>query len=171
MFGELFGGASGDDATTLVTTFGTHIDNPVGGADDMEVVFDDNHGIAAIDKSVEDAEKAIDIVGVETGGGFIKNVESVASGATREFGGEFDALGFAARESGGGLAEFDVAEADGLEGGEFFGDARDISKEFYSLVDGHIKDGGDVFVFIFNFEGFAIVAFAMAGGAGDIDVG
>lgn len=42
-------------------------------------------------------------------GGFVEDVECSAGVALGEFQGEFDALGFAAGEGGGGLAEADVA--------------------------------------------------------------
>ncbi|MBR0045065.1 MAG: hypothetical protein IJP56_09535 [Synergistaceae bacterium] len=114
--------------------------------------FDDNHAVAAGDEFVEDAEEAFDVVGVEAGGGFVDDVEGFASGAAGEFGGEFDALGFAAGEGGGGLAELDVAEADLLEGFEFVVDGREVFEEVASFVDGHVEDFGNVFVFVFYFE-------------------
>ena len=105
--------------TTVLTTFRTHVDNPVGGFDDVEIVFNDNHGIAAVDEFAEDFEEAIDVVGVETGSWLVEDVEGFAGAAAGEFGGEFDALGFAAGEGGGGLTEFDVAETNFLDGFEF----------------------------------------------------
>ena len=47
---------------------------------------------------------------MQAGGGFVEDVECSAGVAFGEFQGEFDALGFAAGEGGGGLAEADVAE-------------------------------------------------------------
>jgi hypothetical protein len=38
--GHLFGSAFGDDAATGIAPFRTEIDDPVGGLDDVEVVFD-----------------------------------------------------------------------------------------------------------------------------------
>ena len=46
---------------------------------------------------------------MQAGGGFVEDVERSAGVAFGEFQGEFDALGFAAGEGGGGLAEADVA--------------------------------------------------------------
>ena len=52
--------------------------------------------------------------------------------------GEFDALGLAAGERGGGLAEADVAQADLVEDGELVDDARDSGEVGEGLLDGHI---------------------------------
>ena len=60
-------------------------------------------------------------------GGLAGGVGAVAVGdGTRggEVGGELDALGFAAGERGGGLAEADVAEADLVEHVELVDNAR-----------------------------------------------
>ena len=46
---------------------------------------------------------------MQAGGGFVEDVECSAGVAFGEFEGELDALGFAAGEGGGGLAEADVA--------------------------------------------------------------
>ena len=56
VMGEIFWGAGGDDLTAVLAAFGTHIDNPVGGFDDMEVMLDDNHRVAAVDELAEDFE-------------------------------------------------------------------------------------------------------------------
>lgn len=48
VFGELFGGAGGDDGATVLAAFGSHVDDVVGAFDDVEVVLDDNHGVAAL---------------------------------------------------------------------------------------------------------------------------
>lgn len=112
----MFGGAGGDDLAAVGAAFGAHVDNVVGAFDDVEVVFDDDHGVAAGDELLQDAHEAFGVVGVEAGGGLVEDVEGAAGGATGEFGGELDALGFAAREGGGGLAEADVAEANVAQG-------------------------------------------------------
>ncbi len=88
---------------------------------------------------------------MEAGGGFVEDVEGAAGRAAGEFGGEFDALGFAAGEGGGGLAELDVAEADFFESLEFIGDCGNIGEKLVGLGDGHVQDVGNVFAFVFDF--------------------
>ena len=128
--GDLFGGADGDDLAAAGAAFGAHVDDPVGGLDDVEVVLDDEEGAAAFDELAEGGEELGDVVEVEAGGGLVEDVEGAAAAlwprcrsALRvvmragggEVRGELDALGFAAGERGGGLAEADVAEADLVE--------------------------------------------------------
>ena len=66
--------------------------------------------------------------------------------------GELDALGLAAGERGGGLAEADVAQADLVEDGELVDDAGDSGEVGEGLLDGHIEDVVDVATLVFNFE-------------------
>ena len=47
---DLFGRALGDDRATAGTTLGTHVDQPVGRLDHIEVVFDDDDAVAFVDK-------------------------------------------------------------------------------------------------------------------------
>ncbi len=39
--GDLFGGAHGDDLAAAAAALGAHVDDPVGGFDDVEVVLND----------------------------------------------------------------------------------------------------------------------------------
>ena len=64
---------------------------------------------------------------MEADGGLVKNIEDALE-AGADLGGEADALGFAARESGGATAEFKIIEADVLHKADarldFFDDWR-----------------------------------------------
>ena len=72
VFGDDFWGALGDDSASIVAGFGAHVDDPVGGFDHVEVVFDDEHGIAEVDESLEHFEEFSDIVEVKACGGFVE---------------------------------------------------------------------------------------------------
>ena len=108
---------------------------------------------------------------MQAGGRFVEDVERSAGVAFGEFEGEFDALGFAAGEGGGGLAEADVAEAYVHQGLQFARYGGDGVEKFAGFFDGHVEDLADVFAFVLDFEGFAVVAFAVADFAGDVHVG
>jgi len=88
--------AFGHDHSALDATFGAEVDDPVGGLDDVEIMFDHDHAVALLDEPVEDFEELADIVEMEAGGGLVQYVERVAGGAAAEFLGELDALGLAA---------------------------------------------------------------------------
>ena len=168
---QLFGCALEGDVAAFASAFGTHVDNPVGHFDDVHVVLDDKDAVAAVDKLLEDVEEDPDVLEVEPCGGFVEDVEGVACFGASQFGGEFDALGFTAAEGGGLLSEGDVAEAYVLEGFEFAVDFGVGLEEGDGFVDGHVEYVGDAFAFVAYFEGFAVVAFAVAYFAVDVHVG
>ena len=45
--GDGLRGALGDDGAAVLPALGSEVDDPVGGGDDVEVVLDDDHGVAA----------------------------------------------------------------------------------------------------------------------------
>ncbi len=94
--GDEFGRALGDDAAATFAAFGAEVDDPVGLLDDVEMVLDDEHGVAEIDEALQDVEEFSDIVEVQAGGGLVEDVEGAAGLALGKLAGELDALGFAA---------------------------------------------------------------------------
>ena len=104
--GDLFGCAFGDDVATGFPALGSKVDNPVGGFNDVEIVFDDDERAAAVDELAEGGEELGDVVEVEAGGGLVEDVEDAAGlggfgggvgGAhLGEVGCELDALSLAA---------------------------------------------------------------------------
>ncbi len=108
----------GDDGAAFFPCAGADIDDPVSGGDDVEVVLNDDDGVAAFDEAIELGEETFDVGGMQAGGGLVKDIEGIAFLRALELGGELDALGFASAELGGGLAQAEIAEADFAEDGE-----------------------------------------------------
>ncbi len=52
--GDLFGGAGGGDLAAGGTGFRAEVDDPVGALDDVEVVLDDDEGVALINEALEE---------------------------------------------------------------------------------------------------------------------
>ena len=65
---------------------------------------------------------------------------------------ELDALGFAAGERGGGLAEAEVAEADLVEHGELVDDLGVAGEEVQGFAHGHVEDVVDVLALVLDLE-------------------
>ncbi len=84
---------------------------------------------------------------------------------------EFDALGLAAGERGGALAEAHVAEADFVEHLQLVDDLGVAGEVVQRVLDGHVEHVVDVAVLILYFEDCGLVAGAVALFAGQLDVG
>ena len=110
--GDFCGTAFADEAAAVFAAFGAEIEDPVGVADHVEVVLDDDDGVAEIGEAVQDLEQLAHVVEVQAGGGLVEQIEGAAGLALGELAGQLHALRFAAGERGGALAQVHVAEAD-----------------------------------------------------------
>src|SRR5215472_13186228 len=107
--GNLRRRALGDDLSTLIAALGTQVNDPIGVADDIEVVLDDDHRVTQIGETVEDLQQFAHVLKVETRCGFVEKIKGTPSLPFGELLGQLHALGFAAGERDRGLAQLDVA--------------------------------------------------------------
>ena len=68
-----------DDLPTAGASFGPQINNPVSGFDDVQIVLDDDDGVAAIPEPMQHLKELPYVVKVQTRSGLIKDIEGVAS--------------------------------------------------------------------------------------------
>src|SRR5450759_2908577 len=169
--GEVLWCAHGDDGAALFPALGPEVDDPVGRLDDVEVVLDDDHGVALVHEPMQHLEELVDVGEVQAGGGLDEDVERLAGRDLAELGSELDALRLAAGERGGRLAKLDVAQADLVERLQAARDARHVGKELDRVLDAHLEHLGDVLALVPDLERVAVVALAAAGLAGHVHVG
>ena len=119
--GERFGAghdvgrrALGDDMAAEAAGAGAEVEDIVGVADGVFVVFDDEDGVAEIAQPYESLDEAGVVALVQADGGLVEDVEHAAE-ARADLRGEADALAFAAGERGGIAIEREIVEADGAE--------------------------------------------------------
>src|SRR3954469_14660905 len=73
--GNLLGRARGDDPAATSPALRPEIDDPVGRLDDVEVVLDDQDGVAGVDESMQDLEELLDVGEVEAGRRLVEDIE------------------------------------------------------------------------------------------------
>ncbi len=105
------------------------------------------------------------------GGRLVEDVERAGAGGLREMRGELDALGFAAAERGGGLAEPQIAEADVGENFEPRDQALRFGEERQRFLHGELQHFVDVQALVADVEDGALEARALAFFAHQLDVG
>ena len=88
VFRDLFRRAFGDHFAAFHAAFGAEVEDPVGGLDHVQIVFDHDHGVALLDERVEDFEEFAHILEMQAGRGFIEDVERLAGRAPAEFKGK-----------------------------------------------------------------------------------
>ncbi len=72
---------SATDQSAAVAALGAHVDHPVGGLDDVEVVLDDDHRVALVHEAREHRDQLADVLEVQTGGRLVQDVDRTAGGA------------------------------------------------------------------------------------------
>jgi hypothetical protein len=98
---HLFGRAHATTVPPPAPPFGAHVDEPVGGFDDVQVVLDDDDGVARVAQLVQHLEQQVDVGKVQAGGGLVQDVERAAGVALAQLLRQLHALRLAARERGG----------------------------------------------------------------------
>lgn len=160
---------------------GTEFDDVIGFGEEIEMVLDHDDGVALVDERMEDADEFFAVAEVKTDGGLFEQVEvtrKFAAGALAigreaggEFGDEFEALGFAAGQRGGGLAKGEITEA---AIAHQFADLREVRVEIEEVggfLEGELKDFADGFSLPCDIGEFRAVAKTAAVVAGKIGVG
>ena len=69
------------NATATGSSFGSEINNPICRFNDVKIVFDDDNCIALINQTIDDVEQLADVLKVQPGSRFIKDVDRTPSGA------------------------------------------------------------------------------------------
>ena len=147
------------------------IDDPVGGLDHVEIVLDDDHGIAFVYQSLQHEQQFAHVLEVQARGRFVEDIHCLAGGPALQLGGELDALRLSAGQRGRGLPEANIPQSDLHERVEVAGDRRVSLEERGGLLDRHIKHVGDGLAVVFDLQGFAVVPLAVAFLAFDVHVG
>ena len=151
---DVFRRAAGDQLAAGLAALGTEVDQPVGGADDVEVVLDDDDRVAGLEQLPERAHQLGDVVEVQPGGRLVEHEERAAPGqrlaagarVLRRLGkeaGELQALRLAAGERRHRLAELHVLEADVDDRLQPTHHLAVVAEQLHRLGDGELEDVGD----------------------------
>jgi hypothetical protein len=114
--GDLFRSSDSNDLATAVTTLRPEVHDPIGRLDHVEIVLDDDHGIALVPQSMQHLEQLLDVVEVQASGGLIKDIQCLTSVSFGQLFRQLHALRFTAGQRGRGLPELDVGKSHIYEG-------------------------------------------------------
>ena len=80
MLAHIFGGALGNDLAAFVTAIGAEVDEPIAGANDVEVVLDENDGMPRFEQLAQGAHELGDVFEVQAGGGLVEQKQGALGG-------------------------------------------------------------------------------------------
>ena len=168
---DLLRRAADDDPATAVAAVRAKVNDMVRNFNNVEVVFNDEHGIARVHEPGEHFGQLVHVAGVQAGGRFVQDINRASRRTLGQLGGELDPLRFAARKSSGRLADLDIAQADVVEGLQLALEARVVLEEGKALFHRHFQHVAYAFALVFHFEGFAVVALSLTHFAGYVYIG
>src|SRR5262249_50869584 len=160
----------GHELAASGAAFGPEVEDPVRALDHVEMVLYDEHRVAGVDETLQDAEKPPDIVEMEPGGGLVENVEDVPTQPGAELSGDLEALRLAARQGRGGLAQAEIAEPDVLGNPESPRQPGRRREERDGLVHRHLEHLADVAPLVRDLPDVRAVPSPLALTARDVDV-
>ena len=76
--GQALGGALVEQLATAASAFGPHVDKVVGNLDDVEVVLNDYHRVATVDKALQHVHEHAYVFEMEACGGFVEYVDGLS---------------------------------------------------------------------------------------------
>jgi hypothetical protein len=105
---DLFGRALGYNAPSVFAAFGAEVDNPVGVADHVQIVLDDDNRIAEVGEPVQHVKQFLNVVEVEAGGWLVEQLKRLARLSLAQLARQLDALRFATGKRHSRLSKMDI---------------------------------------------------------------
>ncbi len=183
MSGDLGRRADADDFAAALAAIGPEIDDPIRGADQIQVVLDDQQGMPGGEQLAKGLQQLRDVLEVQSGGGLVEQEQfTVVRGAgdhgpgLREMSRQLEPLRLAARKSGHRLAELHILQANIRERRQSRGDLPGVLEELERFRHRHIQCVGDtcasaVRTFALDLQHLVAIAAAVAIGTAQIHVG
>ena len=168
---DVLRGALRDHGAAAGATLGPHVDDPVRGLDHVEIVLDDDDGVALVHQPLQNEHEFADVLEVQARRRLVEDVHRAAIGALLQLRRQLHALRLATRQRRRRLAQTHVAQADVDEGVQVPGDGLDRLEELRGLRNRHVQDLGDGLSLVQHLEGLAVVPGPVAHLAGHVDVG
>ena len=143
----------------------------VGGFHDIQIVFDHHDRIALIDQFMKHFQQLSHILEMQTRRRLVQDIERAPRAPLRQLFRQLHPLRLAARQGRRLLAHLDIAQTHTHQRVHLLADRGHRLEEFLRILDRHIQNVGNAFALEVDLQSFAVVTFAPAGLAFDIDVG
>ena len=169
--GQLLRRAARHNPPAAVAALGPQVDDPVGRLDHVQVVFDDQHRVAGVDKVVQDLEQQLDIGKMQARRRLVQQVQRPAGAAFDQLARQLDPLGLATGQRRRRLAQLHIVQAHVVQRLQLVAHVRNVLEQVQRLLDVHLQHFCDRAVLELDLQRLTVVAVAFAHRAGDPDVG
>ena len=149
----------------------SHLDYPVGRADDVGVVLYDDDGVALVHEFVEHFEQDANIFEMQSRSRLVEDVKRATCVFAGKFCGKLNSLTLTSGKGVAGLAKLDVAQPDFLQDLYLIKYCGLILKELDGLIDGHIENIRDTLASETHLERLPVVTLPSAFLARHKDIG
>ena len=139
----LFGRTGADYFSAFFASFGPQVDHMIGSQYDGGVMLDDDDGMSFADESVQRLEQHFYIAVMQSGGGFIEDIDRGGVLFLGEEGCQFDTLTLSSGEGTAALTQLDIPDTyilQGFESAHYLRAFRIFAEELHSLVHRHAED-------------------------------
>ena len=157
---HFLGGSGKDNLAAGSTAVRSHVYQVVRLLHHIQVVLDDDDGIAAVHQTVQQIHDLLNIRGVKAGGGFVQHIDVAL--LVQVFG-QLHPLAFTAGEGGQGLPQGQVWQPHLQHGSQGLLKLPVLPEKRIGLPGGHIQNLHDVFAVITVGQGFFRISFSLAG--------
>src|SRR5699024_8734243 len=134
-FGNLFGRAGTNNLSAGKAAFRTNVNNMVSAFNDIQVVFDDDDRMAAVDQLFERIQQLSYILEMQSGSGLIEEIERMIAGRLAQEFGQLYPLCLSSGKGRGTLAQLQIAEAHIFERLQLRGNPLFIDEKVDGLGD------------------------------------
>ena len=148
----------------------SHLDNPVGRADDVGIVLYDDNGVAFVHELSKHIEQDADVLEMQSRGGFVEDIKRASCISAGKLCCKLHALALASGKGVARLPKLDVTQTDLLQDLYLIKDDRLVLEELDCLIDGHIEYVGDTLASEPHLERLAIEPLAPTLFARHIDI-
>src|SRR5690606_22816163 len=150
---ELLGFPFKNQISACITSLRAKVDDPVGGFDDIEVVFDHDNGMSFFHQCVQGGQEFFDIMKMQAGRWLIENkYNMIVFIFPSEKRSQFYTLSFTAGKCTRRLAESDISKTHIDERFDLFNNLTFGLKEIHCFFDAEIQDVIDIFSIVGDFE-------------------
>ena len=168
--GHLLRGAGSDDLSAAVAALGAQINQIIRRFDHVQIVLDHQYAVARSHQPLQNADEPFHVRHMQAGGRLVQQIQGAARVPAAQFGGQLDALGFAAGQLGAGLAQLDVVQTHIIQGLQLAADGLVVVEELQRLLHRHFQHFMDIFALVAHVQRFPVVARALANVAGHVNI-